>query len=75
MTGGTTSGERLASKMQERGIGKRRLSRESGVSYRTVTRLMRGDMVGSVYTWARICRALSCRISDIVDVDGEGDGR
>ncbi len=60
-----TTGQILETKMKERGYGKRRLARESGISYRTICRIISGDMVGSLHTWSMIARALECKISDL----------
>lgn len=67
----TTTGERLAGEMEARGFSKRRLARESGVSYRTVCRIAAGDRVGSLDTWLRLAKTLGCDVSDLT---GEHDG-
>ena len=67
----TTTGERLAREMESRGFSKRRLARESGVSYRTVCRITAGDRVGSLDTWMKVADALGCDVSDLI---GEHDG-
>ena len=67
----TTTGQRLAGKLAEKGMSKRRLARESQVSYRTVCRIIAGDRLGNLDTWMRFAKALGCDISELI---GENDG-
>jgi len=68
----TTTGQRLAAKLAERGMSKRKLARDSQVSYRTVCRIMSGDRLGNLDTWLRFAEALQCDMSELI---GESDGR
>ena len=61
-----TTGGRLADAMAGRGFSKRRLARESGVSYRTVCRVTSGDRVGSLDTWMRFADALGMEVSELI---------
>jgi len=62
----TTTGQRLAEKLAEKGISKRKLARESQVSYRTVCRVMSGDRLGNLDTWIRFSEAIGCDISELI---------
>lgn len=61
-----TTGFNLAAKLAEKGCSKRRLARESQVSYRTVCRVVSGDRVGSLDTWMRFADALDCDVSELI---------
>ena len=61
-----TTGDRLAEAMADGGFSKRRLARESGVSYRTVCRITSGDRVGSLDTWMRLADALGMEVSELI---------
>lgn len=63
--GHDTTGDMLRRAMAERGFSKSRLSRESGVSYRTITRIMSGDRIGSLDTWTRVASAMGTTIDGI----------
>ncbi len=67
----TTTGQRLAEKLAEKGMSKRRLARESQVSYRTVCRIISGDRLGNLDTWMRFADALGCDLSELI---GEQNG-
>ena len=53
-------------------MSKRKLARDSQVSYRTVCRIMSGDRLGNLDTWLRFAEALQCDMSELI---GESDGR
>lgn len=61
-----TTGQKLESKLAERRMGKRQLARESGVSYRTVCRIVKGDRIGALDTWVKVARALGCDVSELI---------
>lgn len=46
------------------------LSKESGVGYKTLTRLKNGEVVGiNFLAIEKICKTLACQISDILVMD------
>ena len=53
------------------GVSKRKLARDSRVSYRTVCRVIAGDRLGNLDTWMRFASALGCGVSEII---GDSDG-
>jgi len=57
----------LAAKLAELGVSKRKLARDSHVSYRTVSRILSGDRVGYLDTWMRFAEALGCPLGDLLD--------
>ena len=67
-----TTGRHLEAKMAELGISRRRLARESHVSYRTVCRILAGDRLGMLDTWMRFADAVGCSVSDLIGDSGNG---
>lgn len=61
-----TSGERLREVMREKGWSAKRLSRESGVAYTTITRMLRGDLNGQLYTWSLVCETIGVSMDEVV---------
>ena len=58
--------------MQEKGISKKELIRRTGLSESTITRIMRRDMVGNLWTWNAVCDAIGITMNDILEAR---DGR
>ena len=52
--------EWLKQAMRERGISKRQLSKTTGISYSTLTRILNEPNTGNMRTWKIICDALGC---------------
>ena len=59
---------KLARYLAEIGMSRRRLAREAGLDYRTVSDLCSGRTEGNLATWKLIARTLGCTLDDIVDV-------
>ena len=62
-----TTGQKLESMLENRKMSKHMLARRSGISYRTICRLVSGDKVGSFHTWIAISRALKCSLDELKD--------
>lgn len=58
---------RLHEYLRSRGISRRRLSKETGIDLRTISRLCTGRSGGRLDTWRAIAAHLGCRLSDIMD--------
>lgn len=58
------TGSKLIKLMREKGMSKKRLSRESGVSEATLRRMCCGNMVGSMHSWALVLDALDADYND-----------
>lgn len=67
-----TTGDALAAKLAEARMSKRKLARESQVSYRTVCRIVSGDRLGNLDTWMRFAAALGCDVSELTGERDEG---
>jgi len=52
--------------MEEKGFSKRQLAIETGVSYRTVCRIVSGDRLGYLDTWMKFAEALGCEVGEII---------
>ena len=57
--------------MAERGVSRRQLALMSGVSYRTVCRIVSGDRLGYLDTWMRFADALGCEVGELIYEPGE----
>ena len=66
---------KLKAYLAEKCISSYRLQKDTGLAYNTIYRLMRYDNVGTIDTWQRIADALGCTIDDIVNYEGDEDGR
>lgn len=60
-----TTGQNLEYQLEKRGVSKHMLARKSGISYRTICRLVSGDKIGSLHTWIMISRALHCTLGEL----------
>ncbi len=54
--------------LKERNIPKLRLSKDSGLDYRTVLRYCKNDVQNiKVFILERLCQTLDCKVEDIVE--------
>ena len=60
------TGKNLARMLEDRGMSKRRLARESQVSYRAVCRIVSGDRLRNLDTWMRFAKVLGCSVSELI---------
>ena len=64
---------KLEEYLKERGIPKLRLSKNSGLDYRTVLRYCKNDVQNiKVFVLERICQTLDCSAEDIVVFEKSG---
>lgn len=59
--------EWLKQVMRERGISKRQLAKQTGISYSTLTRMLNKPNAGNLQTWLIVCEALDCDLLTIFD--------
>lgn len=59
-------GRRLKAAMAEKGVTVRRLSEETGLSSRTITKLRSGESEGTFASWRAIARALRMSVEELV---------
>lgn len=55
--------------LDDHGISRSELSRRSGLDLRTVSGLCEGRRAGRLDTWYVICRALNCKIYQIMELN------
>ena len=63
-SGGT--GDALLDRMRELGVSKHELERISGVDYSTICRICKGDRIGYLDTWVRVCDALGIELQELL---------
>lgn len=61
-----TTGERLSEIMTEKGVSVRELSRRTGLSLSAIRKLRGSHMVGNLYTWNEIAKALDVSVDDFL---------
>lgn len=61
-----TTGERLSRIMEERGVSVRELARRTGLSLSAIRKLRGSHMVGNLYTWNVIAKALDVSVDDFL---------
>jgi len=59
---------KLGEYLESIGMSRRRLARETGLDYRTVSDLCSGKTEGNLATWKLIAKALGCKLDEIVEV-------
>lgn len=64
-----TTGERLSEIMTEKGVSVRELARRTGLSLSAIRKLRGSHMVGNLYSWNEIAKALEVSVDDFL---GEG---
>lgn len=69
------TGSKLVELMRAKGVSKKRLSRESGVSEATLRRMCCGNMVGSMHSWALVLDALDADYNDFFGAGIETERR
>lgn len=62
-----TTGEILLQIMEEKNISKSELSRRTNISFDTITRMTRGNLNGSLYSWNIICNALGIKVDEVIN--------
>lgn len=62
-----TTGEKLSRIMDEKGVSVRELQRRTDLSISAIRRLRRGDMVGNLYSWNAVAKALGVHVDDFLE--------
>ena len=62
-----STAQKLKSAMDAKGYSRLQLSKESGVSYVTVCRMLQNDRYGYLYTWLKIADTLNIDLGDLLN--------
>ena len=49
-----------------KGLTTRQLEKNSGITRQTISRIEHGEKNVQIMTWIKLCRALNCRLEDIM---------
>lgn len=72
-----TSGWRLARAIEAKGYTRADVCRKSGISYDTLSRMIQGELIGSISSWAIVCSSLGISLDEVIGICTEevDDGR
>lgn len=62
-----TTGERLSSIMEAKGVSVRELHRRTGISISAIRKLRSGHMIGNLYTWNEVAKALEVSVDEFIE--------
>ena len=61
-----TTGERLSDIMRAKRVSVRELHRRTSISISGIRRLRRGHLIGNLYTWNAVAKALGVGVDDFL---------